>query len=758
MSLLRRSIWCGVLLAAAAPALGVKPATWQNQSPKDFSEGTFDQTVVTSRGEIMLGREVTVIRETKDKDEADIVNALVRGSDGAIYAATSTEGVIYRIVSDRAKVFAKLPDKNVFSLVFAKDGALLAGTGGDRGRIVRIDAEGKFQPFFEPEDVKYIWAMARGAEGEIYAATGTDGKLFRIGPTGKDGKVLVKVKQKNILCLALDDTGLLYAGTDTEGLVYRIDPKDGKPYILYDAEEPEISALAIDSEHTVYAATASASAAKPGHELGEKPGGRPETTPGGAPTTQPKGRPSSKAPSAAIEAMRQAAEKTAAEVPSTKKAAELLARAMAGKPPTTGGAATGNAIYRIDRDGFVTEVFREPVMILALAEADGKLYAATGNEGRIYEIVPAEELSINIARLKASQAVSLLRLEDGSLIVGTANEGSIVRIGTGFAKKGTYISPALDAKQICRFGRAHWQARIPEGTRLTLATRSGNIKEPDEGPWDEWSDEMDATTYVQVSSASARFLQYRLTFETNKDKVSAVLSEIDITRQEDNRPPKIASLRVGPAKKLAQEPGMQMLKAKLMGAGVGGGAEPKPNVFVLTWNAEDPNGDSMVYDVFYRSAGRPPWIRLEKDFKETLKVWDTNTVSDDRYEIKVVAKDTPDNPVGTALSYARVSDLVMVDNTPPVIHVERLQPDGKKLHVRAVIKDALSPVTSAKYTIDSNDEWKALSPTDDIFDSPEETVDFTVEDLDVGPHRIVIMAEDDPGNDAYATRAFTIEP
>lgn len=752
--ILQRSICCGVLLVIATPALAVKPATWQQQNPKEFNEGTFEQTVVSSQGEVMLGRDVKVLKETKD--EAESVNALARGPDGAIYAATGTSGVIYRIFNDETKVLCRLPDKNVFSLVFAKDGALLAGTGGSRGRIVRVAADGKFEPFFEPDDVKYVWAMVRGADGEIYAATGTEGKIFRIEPTGKTGKVLFDAKQKNVLCLATDDSGLLYAGTDTEGLVYRIDPKDGKGYVLYDAEEAEISALAIDSEHTVYAATASASAAKPGQELGEKPGGMPETAPGARPTSQPKAKASKEALEAILREKADAT--TAAESPATKKAAELFARVMAGKMPSSGGAATGNAIYRIDRDGFVTEVFREPVMILALAEADGKLYAATGNEGRLYEIVPADEVSTNIARLKATQAVSLLRLEDGSLIVGTANEGSIVRVSTGYAAKGTYVSPALDAKQICRFGRAHWQAKIPEGTKLTFATRTGNVKDPDEGPWDAWSEEADATAYVQVASPSARFLQYRLTFETSKDTLTAVLSEMDITRQEDNRPPKVTSLRVGPAKKLVQEPSMAMLKAKLIGAGVGGGAEPKANVFVITWNAEDPNGDSMIYDIFYRAADRQPWIRLEKEFKETLKVWDTNTVSDGRYDVKIVAKDTPDNPVGTALSYARVSDPILVDNTPPVVTIERLTTEGKKVHIRAVIKDALSPIASAKYTIDSNDDWKALAPTDDIFDAPEETIEFTIDDLDAGDHRLVIMAQDEPGNEAYATRAVTIEP
>lgn len=745
-----------VFATAVVPAWAIKTATWRHSQPKDFSEGTFEQTVVTSHGEVMLGREAKVLHAAKG--EADMVNALARGGDGALYAATGGDGVIYRIADDQAKVFARLPEKNVFSLVFAKDGALLAGTGGERGRIHRIDREGGHRVFFEPEDVKYVWAMVRGADGTIYAATGTDGRIYRIEPTGKDGKVLVQTKQKNILCLIVDDAGMLYAGTDTEGLVYRIDPKDGKAYVLYDAEEPEISSLTIDNAQNVYAATAAAAAARPGQDTGEKPGGKPELPAPTAPATKPATRPAGDSAKPTAEMLLQArAARPSAAAPSSmmEKAAAALAQAMGGKPPTASGPAAGNAIYRIDRDGFVTEVFREPVMILAVTEADGKLYAATGNEGRVYEIAPADELTTCIARLKATQALSLLRLEDGTLVVGTANEGSIVRIGRDYARKGTYVSPALDARQIVRFGRIRWEARVPEGTRLTVATRSGNVKDADHAPWDAWSEEADADAGTQVASPCARFLQYRLTFETTKEGVTPVLHQIDIPRLEDNRPPRIPALKVGPARRFAQDPSMAQLRAKLMGSGAG---EGRSEVFAIVWSAEDPNGDAMIYNVYYRNVGQQRWVELEKDSKETLKLWDTRTVSDGRYEVKILASDSPDNPVGTALTYRRISDPVLVDNTPPAILVEKLSPDGKKLHVRALIKDAMSNVVAAKYAINSNDEWKALASADDIFDSPEEAVEFTVEDLGPGEHRLVIQAEDESGNTAYATRAVILGP
>jgi hypothetical protein len=59
-------------------------------------------------------------------------------------------------------------------------------------------------------------------------------------------------------------------------------------------------------------------------------------------------------------------------------------------PPGTGQPRPdGNAIYRIDADGFVTEVFRQRALVLAMAERDGVLFVATGSEGLVYQVNPA---------------------------------------------------------------------------------------------------------------------------------------------------------------------------------------------------------------------------------------------------------------------------------------------------------------------------------------------------------------------------------
>ncbi|HON67864.1 MAG TPA: hypothetical protein PLS23_15350 [Phycisphaerae bacterium] len=763
---MHRSRWTVGVLAftlAAAPTWAVKPETWTHEQPKDFSAGEAKNVVISSRGEVSLARESKVLYDAEK--EAEAVNALAQAEDGAIYVATGPNGHIYRIVGEQATKFATLPEGNVFSLLLAEDGRLLAGTGGgDQAKIYAIDGKGEATLFHEPEGAKYVWAMARGVDGEIYAATGTEGKLFRIDADGKNGKVLADLKPKNLLCMAFGGDGMIYVGTDEDGLIYRINPETGKPYVMYDAAEAEISALAVDAEGNVFAATAAVDQARPGRAVADKPGGKPETAePSKA--SKPAGSQPADGDEPAAKPDKPARSADPDKAQTAKVSVAALTTRQAGSPrPTATGASSGssgggNAIYRIDTFGFVTEVFREPVLILDLAEADGTLYVATGNEGRIYAVTPREDNKTMITKLEPIQVTSLLRMDDGSLVAGTANSPKVVRIGQGLARKGTLVSKPFDAGQIVKWGRIKWEAVVPTGTKLTVATRTGNVEDDESEAWDDWSEEMDATTGQQIPSPGARFLQYRLTFETTDPAQSARLSKLTIARMEENRPPLISSVEVLSAVEEAKKPTSNpKVKQVASSANYGDESAPQPQFhYVVKWSCEDPNQDTLVYEVFYRQAGDSRWIRLAKDVKETLHIWDTRTVPDGKYELRVVADDRPSNAPGTELRDARLSDLVLVDNTAPVVRVESVEREGKsglRVHVLAV--DALSPIAEAAYRLDSQEESRVLMADDDVFDSPEERLTIVLQDLEPGDHWLSIRVSDSQGNARYISERVTV--
>ena len=761
-----------IALAAALPcvlvcrAWAVKPATWVHDQPKDFTSAQLENVVVTSKGEVMLGRKTETLRVPGE--EAEVINALVRAGDGKIYAATGPGGIIYRIDGDKVTEFCKLPDGgSVLAMVFAKDGKLLAGTGGPKqARIYSIDGKGRASLFYEPAEAKYVWAMARGERGEIYAATGIEGKLWVIEPDGR-GKVLAKVKTKNILCLAFGPDGMLYGGTDEDGLIYRFNPASGKAFVMYDAKEAEISSIVLDAEGNIYAATASADSARPGRSVADAPGGRPEhpeTKPTGTkPAGEPKTTPTAKGKPPATQRSGDEEVKDEPKEPETKAIRLLLPKQM-GKPvQASKPAPTGNAIYRIDVDGFVTEVFREPVMILALAEDGGTLFAATGNEGRIYAITPSKEKTVVLAKLQAQQVTSLIRQPKGGLVLGTANQAMLVKLSEAYAAKGTLTSEPLDAEQIVKWGRIFWDASIPEGTKLTVATRSGNVQDNESEAWDAWSSEMDATAAQQITSPGARFLQYRLTLESTVAEATPVLRKLSMARVEENRAPRITELKVAPASEAAKDPSSPPKVKALAGGGMmaAGGEKPSPQpdyFWVAMWKAEDPNQDQLQYAVFCREVGKGRWIRIAKELDETFHVWDTRTLPDGRYEIRTLADDSPGNPPGSQLTDARISDPIAIDNTPPDVTVGAVPGGGKgRVTVNATMTDALSFVTEASYSVDSDEKWIPLSALDDIFDSPSEAVSFAVDGLEPGEHRIALRVRDQHNNTRYVTQSVTID-
>ena len=115
-------------------------------------------------------------------------------------------------------------------------------------QIYRI-VKGKAEEYFEP-GTAYIWSLAFGRDGALYAGTGADGKVFRITGPGK-GELWYQTGQSHVTCLALDAKDQLLAGTEPNGIIYRISAKD-RGFVLFDADLPEIRTLVPAPDGSVY--------------------------------------------------------------------------------------------------------------------------------------------------------------------------------------------------------------------------------------------------------------------------------------------------------------------------------------------------------------------------------------------------------------------------------------------------------------------------------------------------------------------------
>jgi hypothetical protein len=77
--------------------------------------------------------------------------------------------------------------------------------------------------------------------------------------------------------------------------------------------------------------------------------------------------------------------------------------------------------------------------------------------------------------------------------------------------------------------------------------------------------------------------------------------------------------------------------------------------------------------------------------------------------------------------------------------------------VELKVIDRTSIVAALDYSVNSAKGWQAVLPSDNIFDSPEEAVTFSVPGLGAGSHQIAVRATDAKGNVAYETVQVTID-
>jgi hypothetical protein len=165
----------------------------------------------------------------------------------------------------------------------------------------------------------------------------------------------------------------------------------------------------------------------------------------------------------------------------------------------------------------------------------------------------------------------------------------------------------------------------------------------------------------------------------------------------------------------------------------------------IHWRANDKDGDALVYRLYYQADGDDAWVPafLDKPLHKTEYSWDTESIPDGWYRIKVVASDEESNPVGEALTDEKVSDLVKVDNTRP--QVLELSYDAAGGILKGTARDNLSLIRYLEYSVDGG-EWKFFAPKSGVFDDREEAFEVKIGPLPAGPHFIAVRATDEEGN------------
>ncbi|HVS86599.1 MAG TPA: hypothetical protein VHF01_00105 [Candidatus Acidoferrum sp.] len=729
---------------------------WRQSTYEEFLKGTAHGVAVRSDGRLELAPKFSLLADA----DASYLWSLRLDPKGTLYAAGGSPAKVVRFdASGKPATVFESSDLSAQAIAFDAKGTLYVGTSPD-GKVYRISSSGEKSVFFDPK-TKYIWDLAFAPDGTLYVATGDKGQVFAVAPDGK-GELFYASDEAHIRVLAFDAKGSLIAGTEPSGRILRVsrsgaktsrrDTKDStalaaEGFVLYETAKREVTSLAIAPDGTIYVAA-----------IGDKPRG----TPTQAPTTVI----------------------TNAQGATTITGGGTISSGL-GQPQISFVAfppLLSSSIYRISADGAPEELWtsREDLVYSLGFGQDGRLLAGTGNNGSLLAI-DGRGVYAQLAKAGSAQITGIARNPAGKVFLCTANPGKVFSVGPEYESEGSYESRSFDAQLFSQWGRIEWwgppAAASTKSTasssepRTEFFVRSGNTEDPGK-EWSRWFGPY-SKTGSPAEAPSARFAQWKAVIHDGRPGDG--IDWVSLAYLPRNVAPVIDAI-------ILQDPGVRAQSITIIPSGqqqtVNLKMPPTPNTSGITitqisspvkfdnppqgfvqkgyqsvlWSAHDENDDELRYGVYYRGESEREWKLLKDNLEQKFYSWDTTTLPDGAYYLRIRATDAPSNPPAAALDTVRESERFEVDNTPPMIdHLEaRVSIVGGKgglialqsSLIKFTARDAASSIERAQCSVDGGD-WILVAPEGGISDALEEHYEFPLSmGLSPGEHTIAVRAYD----------------
>jgi len=707
---------------ASKVLLTKKQPSWGLTGRRDFVRGKHLGTSVTSKGNLVIAPAVRSIYQTKDM----------------------------------------LPWK----IATAGNNTYLAGWNSNQ--VIRLDANNKSEVFFPKQDlssVQTVTALATDAAGNVLIATWPDAHVRLLAPNGNTTREWT-LPTEAVWDLAVASDGKRYAACDRGYLYLLNDDANAPVQIACSVPDKHVYSLATGTHGEVYL------------------------------TTAPTGKVYRYNQNGVLDSVYEA------RGVATSVAVDTAGNVYVGTSPVC-------RVYRIGVDGtqqmILSGAGKFNHTVTALKVVGNDLYAATGPTGGIYRITdPAgatPEATVVFAREdlrnnddeKAyigpeSVFVNALAIApDGALLAAGSSPGQVLKLEA--RSQGAFLSPALQAPAVAQWGQLDVLAKTLPGQTIAIESRSGNTAMPD-ATWSPWQPVSKNDQIVM--SPKAAYAQFRVQLNGSPTD-SPEVSYLKLYYQPVNQTP---TVRVEQPKPGVFWSGMKDIR----------------------WEGNDPDGDELSYTVFTSNDNGHTWRQLmrssakpskpegdatkperangkagkadkatpaadkaataanktetastpattdsdekrktDSEVREKSIPWDTKSTADGAYRIKVVATDKYAKPTDPK-SAEYISDLFIIDNTPPMIAVPA-KVTGWDAIRRIEIKDNLTPILGGKFNIDGG-PWTALVPETGIFDNTDQWALLTSPNGEIkltpGEHKVSIQAVDSANNIVDRTITVTI--
>ena len=644
---------------------------------------------------------------------------------------------------------------------FAKGTSNGAGTASNNSIVIMPNP----MRIAESEN-EIVWKVLPVSDG-LVAGTGHFGRIVKVGKTGNS--VLMETGELEVLSLVSDSAGNIYAGTAPNGKIFKIS-NDGKSGLFATIPAKYVSSLVLIKD-SLYASAGDSNKVFKIDSTGKV--------------------------------------STFCELPSV----QVVTLYSNSEDVIYAGCGLKGVVYKITADGKFSVICDnlDSVPSAIATDSKGQLFVTTAPMGSLYRIDNKGNMKQLLTKL--NNAVSMVCIDDNIYVASNSgitivkpdetvikpvqndskdiievqytsiSKGSLDKtllLGSSYPGAfyyafqlptiGTYISAVFDSKYASSiWGNINVTGNIPETVSAITQTRSGNCAIPDES-WSGWS----VPRGVKITSPSARYIQYKIDMDSKGTFISPEITAVRISYMPPNQAPKLA------------------ITSPL-------GGEFISNKKSITWTAQDPDKDTLTYDVFYSSDNGANWSALvggmsgnaivvdeakiidkintevsassdiPEEVKKKIKTevkedepkiepvkassntnfdWDTTKVKDGSYILKITASDKTSNGKNALIDEELTSSFV-VCNAKPEITIDKasikVAEDGK-VSILGKVKSTLTTIIGVSYRIDGG-SWNAADADDGLFDSASENFSVSTDVITTGNHKIDIQAVDNAGNE-----------
>lgn len=654
-------------------------------------------TVLALRGEAVNTR--TFVLDSSTELSAGLLDRTVVTSDGQVMLGVDAQ----RIALDPAAA-------SVWSVLDMGDGSVLVGTGVD-GRVYRI--QGERATLYAETGAVVVTSLVQGEDGTVYAATIPDGTIFRLRPPDggrvRPAERFVQLPATEHVWAMVWDRfrHVLLAVTGPDGKLFAIDRR-GSATVVFDSEEPHLYSLALGSDGTIYAGAGG------GHAIVYAVRG-----PGHARAVARFAGDEVKSVVVAGEELYVAANEFSEPPEPPRRTVAQTRVPTPGGPTATRPRPGRGSVYRIRANGTWERLYYNPdahVTSLELDRERDELLAALGVGGRIVAV--GRDRTFRVAIDVDENQVLALSFGGRVRLFGTGDPGVVYRVTSMRPAGATWTSKVLDATTVARWGAVRWRG---DGA-LDWEARSGNSDPPD-ATWSPWAP---LSPDGVIQSPAARYLQVRARWSRDP---ATVLRAVTVYYLPSNQRPVLTEVTA---------------EAK--------SGDSRPAVIKIAWKVDNPDGDTLRYRLRFRGEREQNWrpvLRQGEYITSTSYEWSVEGLPEGYYRVQVEASDEASNPDNETERDVRVSEPVLVDNTPPRVTVTVAA--GR---VRGEVTDGASAITRLEIAVDTQ-EWRPLRALDGVLDERSEQYETALPIFtDGGEHVVAVRAYDEAGNVGTASATF----